>query len=302
MHPAIELIRQATIGTAFEGDLFMVGGSVRDELLGLPHGNDFDLVTRGSSSELAQLLYKAGISSISPVTYERFGTAMVRVEGVDIELVTARKESYDSDSRKPIVQAATYLEDTLRRDFTVNTLMRSVQTGELVDPLGIGVDDLRNRVLRTPCDPDATFIDDPLRMLRAIRFRWKLGFEPAIGLYESIRRNVDRLAIVSWERIRDEIVKILDHPNGPDAFAEMMDLGLFKVVAPEFVAMVDCEQGRYHHLDVWNHTLLVMRNAGNQDRTLTLAALFMISGSHLPAKSMNKEIHDFSATKGLVRS
>jgi poly(A) polymerase len=172
------------------------------------------------------------------------------------------------------VEPATLEEDALRRDFTVNALLRSLRTGELLDPTGQGLADLSSRVLRTPLDPVATFFDDPLRMLRAVRFRWKLGFEPAQGLYEAIRREGVRLAIVSKERIRDELIKMLLHPSAPDALSELMDLGLFHYFAPEFEAMVGCEQGSYHHLDVWNHTLLVLRNTGSDDLILSLAALF----------------------------
>jgi poly(A) polymerase len=214
------------------------------------------------------------VSAIPPVTYERFGTAMVRIEDTQVELVTARRESYDECSRKPTVEAATLEEDASRRDFTVNTLMRGIHDGELRDPLGLGLDDLKNRVLRTPMDPVATFHDDPLRMLRAVRFRWKLGFDPADGLYESIRETRERLRIVSAERIRDEFVKMLSAPTASDALRDLMDLGLFEIFLPEFLPMVGCEQGKYHHLDVWNHTLLVLRNAGSDDLVLSLGALF----------------------------
>lgn len=272
-HPALAAVRQATLGTPFEGDLFLVGGAVRDDLLGLPVQADFDLVTRGSSAELAHLLFQKRISEIEPVTYERFGTAMVRVEGLDVELVTARRESYEAGSRKPTVQAATYEEDAARRDFTVNTLMRGLHDGELRDPLGKGLEDLESKTLRTPLDPVETFRDDPLRMLRAVRFRWKLGFEPAPGLYDAIRQERERLKIVSFERIRDELMKMFARPTGPDALGEMMALGLVEIFAPEFLPMVGCTQGSYHHLDVWDHSLLVMRNAGVGDEVLTLAAL-----------------------------
>ncbi len=274
MHSALEAIRQATLGTPFEGDLWLVGGAVRDELLELPAKNDLDIVTRGSAASLARDLYEKGISEIPPVTYERFGTAMIRVWDVDIEMVTARKESYDENSRKPNVEAATYVEDALRRDFTVNTLMRNIHSGELWDPLNIGVSDLKSRILRTPTDARSTFFDDPLRMLRAVRFRWKLGFEPAPGLYETIRESRGRLSIISFERIRDEFVKMLGHPTAPDALQDLMQLGLFDSFMPEFVAMVGCEQGKYHHLDVWDHTMLVLRNVGSSDLTLALSALF----------------------------
>ncbi len=273
MHPALEALRQATIGTSFEGDLWLVGGAVRDELLGIAHENDFDLVTRGSSAELAQMLFEKEVSSIPPVTYERFGTAMIRVEHVDVEIVTARRESYRQGSRKPAVEPATYEEDSARRDFTINTLMRGLHSGEHYDPLGTGLDDLRARALRTPLDPDETFHDDPLRMLRAVRFRCRLGFTPAPGLYASISRCVPRLEIVSAERIRDEIVKMILDPSGPEALQDRMELGILEAVMPELLPMLGCEQGRYHHLDVWRHSLLVMQMCGPGDMVLALASL-----------------------------
>jgi poly(A) polymerase len=273
MSQALKVIAAACSGTSFEGDLFLVGGAVRDQLLGIPHEADFDLVTRGDSAALARLLYRRGISEIPPVTYERFGTAMVRVSGADVEIVTARRESYDEDSRKPHVEPATYEEDASRRDFTVNTLMRSVFTDELRDPLGQGLADLQAKVLRTPLQPEATFHDDPLRMLRAVRFRWKLGFEPAPGLYEAIRETRERLRIISLERVRDELLKMLALPDASECFRDLMQLGLIEMFAPELLPMVGCQQGNYHHLDVWDHSLLVLRNAGTGDPILSLAAL-----------------------------
>ncbi|HEY0868045.1 MAG TPA: HD domain-containing protein [Fimbriimonas sp.] len=272
MHPALLAIRDATRGTPFERDLWLVGGAVRDELLGLPAEADFDLVTQGSAIDLARLIYERGGSNL-PVTYERFGTAMVQVEGASVELVTARRESYDHASRKPTVEAASLEEDALRRDFTVNTLMRNLASGELFDPLGIGLRDLGERILRTPLDPAATFHDDPLRMLRAVRFRWKLGFEPVAGLYEAIRAERERLRIVSMERIRDEFVKMLLGPEAPSALDDLMDLGLYEVFAPEFLPMVGCEQGNFHHLDVWRHSLLVLSKVDGRDLVLRLGAL-----------------------------
>ena len=290
MHPALEQIRQATIGTPFEGQLWLVGGAVRDELLGIPHEADFDIVLVGSSEELAKFLYKKKISKIRPVTYERFGTAMIHVLDSQIELVTARRESYESGSRKPQVEPATLEEDALRRDFTVNTLLRNLHTGELKDPLGCGVDDLKKKLLKTPLDPVETFHDDPLRMLRAVRFRWKLGFEPAKGLYGAIKREAHRLKIISGERIRDELTKMLMHPTCADAMAELMDLGLLSQFAPEFEAMVGLEQGDYHHLDGWEHSLEVLRGVAKQPGAtleLRLAALL-----HDIAKPETKSIDE----------
>ena len=288
MSPSLVKIREVTQGTSYEGDLFLVGGAVRDELLELPHANDFDLVTKGSSAKLARLLYEKGLSSIPPVTYERFGTAMVRVDDSDIEIVTARKESYNENSRKPIVEPSTYEEDAARRDFTINTLMRGLHSGELIDPLGSGLADLEGRVLRTPLEPGATFRDDPLRMLRAVRFRWRFALSPAAGLYASIQKTARRLKIISGERVRDEFIKILGLSTAPKAMQDLMDLGLLEEFAPEFLPMVDCEQGKYHHRDVWKHTLLVLEKTGNQDLILSLGALLHDVGKP-PTRSVDPD-------------
>ncbi|MBS1726330.1 MAG: HD domain-containing protein [Armatimonadetes bacterium] len=290
MHPALAKIRDAVRGTVFEGDLFLVGGAVRDELLGLPESSDFDLVTRGPSRDLALLLFESGVSTIHPVVYERFGTAMVDVDDVKIELVTARRESYAKNSRKPSVEAGTYADDARRRDFTLNTLMRSLDDWSLVDPLGVGVADLESRILRTPCDPVRTFDDDPLRMLRAIRFRWRFGLTPAKGLYDAIYMRHGRLKIVSFERIRDEMSKILVGEHAGEALDDLMKAKIFDVVAPEFGAMRGCEQGKYHHLDVWDHTRMVVANAVRLmpgDLLLALGALLHDVGKP-PTRSLDE--------------
>lgn len=274
MHRALQAIAAAIRGTPFEGDLWLVGGAVRDELLGRPVDNDFDLVTRGSSADLAHLLRAMRIATIAPVVYPRFGTAMVEVEGAKIEIVTARRESYDADSRKPSVEPSTLEEDARRRDFTINTLLRELESGAIQDPLGMGLADLEARRLRTPLDPIATFHDDPLRMLRAVRFRWQLDFAPAPGLYEAVQTEASRLAIISFERIRDELLKMLALPAAASALEDLRRLGLLRQFAPELEGLVGVEQGSFHHLDVWDHTLLVVRNVGPGDPLLALAALF----------------------------
>lgn len=273
MHPALEIIRNAIAGTPFEGQVWLVGGAVRDELLGVKGSNDFDLVTELNALELAQLLWKVGASEIAPVTYPRFGTALVRTSGMDIELVTARRESYDEDSRKPDVVPATLLEDARRRDFTVNALMRNLGSEELFDPLEVGVSDLDARILRTPLDPAATFRDDPLRMLRAVRFVWLLRFEPAPGLYEAIRVEAGRLSIISGERIREEFLKMLRLGDADRALEDLRTTGLLAQFAPELEAMKGVEQGGYHHLDVWDHTRLAVRKAPLGDDLVRLAVL-----------------------------
>ncbi len=290
MTPALDRLRAALSGTRYEGDLFLVGGAVRDELLGAP-SPDADLVTRADAPALARELYAHGIGDHPPVLYERFGTALLTVGGDPVEFVTARKESYDEGSRKPSVERATYAEDAQRRDFTLNALYKDLFTGALMDPLGTGLADLRAGVLRTPLDPEATFSDDPLRMLRAVRFRHRLGFAYAPGLEDAIRSQAPRLAIVSPERVRDELLKMLDRPSAPDALADLMRLGLVPFVLPELAAMPGVDQGSFHHLDVWEHTLLALRNLWAQepppDRETTLAVLL-----HDVGKPATREIRD----------
>ena len=272
MTAALEIIETAVRGTPYEADLYLVGGAVRDELLGLPPQADVDLVTTAPVEPLLDLLRPA--SSIPPVLYERFGTAMLRIADMPVELVRARRESYDGGSRKPHVEPATLLDDALRRDFTANALLRRLSDGELLDPTGQGLDDLRAKLLRTPLNPVETFRDDPLRMLRAVRFRWKLGFAPAPGLYDAIGIEAGRLAIVSEERARDELRKMILQPTAANAFADLMRLGLLDGLAPELRPMVGCEQGHWHHLDVWDHSLLVLSHvAARGDEALSWAAL-----------------------------
>ncbi|MDK3157591.1 HD domain-containing protein [Kamptonema cortianum] len=272
-HPAIATVAEALQGAGLEGRIFLVGGCVRDELLGSHLSDDFDIVVDGDAHEVARLLYDKGVCLQEPQIYARFGTALVLVRQTKIELASARKESYSPGSRKPQVQQATLEEDAWRRDFTVNTLMKDVFTGKLFDPTGQGMADLKAKILRTPQDPDETFSDDPLRMLRAVRFRWKLGFEPAEDLYPAIQKSAHRLRIISNERINEELTKMLLCSWATEALIDMQALGLLGQFAPELDATVGVEQGRWHDADVWNHTLQVVKNAGSGDLTLTLACL-----------------------------
>jgi poly(A) polymerase len=253
-----------------------VGGAVRDQVLGIPRAaeGDYDLVLESDAGALAKFLFDNRVSSIAPVIYPRFGTAMVRVSGCNVELVTARRESYSEDSRKPEVRPATLEEDAKRRDFTINTLLQNIHTGEVIDPLGVGIRDLEARILRTPLDPSRTFSDDPLRMIRAVRFRARFSLIPAEGLYEAIAANLDRLQIISFERVRDEIEKMLVGPNAADALDDLMKTGLLEMIAPEFSEGVGIDQGSYHSKDVWGHTLDVVRKAEGSELIVMLGALF----------------------------
>lgn len=255
---ALESIAETTRGTKWENRIYLVGGTIRDELLGLGVGDDLDIVCEEDAVGLAKTLRKHRLSSISPVIYQRFGTALVMIEGTRVELATARKESYESKSRKPRVEPATLLEDMQRRDFTINALARNIHTGELIDLLGNGLSDLKTKVLRTPLDPEITFRDDPLRMLRAVRFKNRFGLTPAPGLFESIKKEASRLKIVSMERIRDEVVKMLFHKTASQSFQDLLDLKLLECFIPELVECVGVTQGDYHKKDVWGHTLDVV--------------------------------------------
>lgn len=277
----VNRIAEATRGTPWQNRLFLVGGAVRDVLLGLPPPKDVDIVLEGDALKLARFLYEKGLSRIPPTLYPRFGTALLMMDDSKVELATTRKESYVSQSRKPQVQRASLYEDALRRDFTVNTLLKNIHTGELLDLLGTGLADLQARLLRTPMDPRQTFSDDPLRMLRAIRFKNRFGFQPVPELWEAIREEKDRLSIVSAERIRDELVLMLLHESAGQSLQDLMDRSLFSVFAPEFCEGVGVEQGSYHTRDVWEHTVDVVERAVNlkniegEERLLVvLSALF----------------------------
>ncbi|MBA3725238.1 MAG: HDIG domain-containing protein [Armatimonadetes bacterium] len=274
MTPA-ERIAQATLETQWEGGLWLVGGAVRDPLLGLLPPSEIDIVLEGDSADLAMFLWEQGVSTIQPVTYPRFGTALVCVEGGQVEIVTARSESYHRESRKPAVEPATLKEDALRRDFTINTLLKNLHTDEMRDPLGVGLADLQQTVLRTPLEPDATFFDDPLRMLRAVRFKNRFGFHFAQGLGEAISEHAGRLKIISGERIRDELTKMLLASTTPQSLRDLMTLGLLDVFASEFSEGIGVDQGSYHTKNVWEHTLDVVGQVACKASLLViLGALF----------------------------
>ena len=191
---------------------FVIGGYVRDWYLHRP-STDIDVVVAGSGIEVAEELGRRVHSRVS--VFKNFGTAMLRVGGVEVEFVGARKESYRADSRKPIVEDGTLEDDQRRRDFTINALAWSLgkeDFGTLVDPFG-GMDDLEHCIIRTPCDPDTTFSDDPLRMIRAVRFASQLGFDIWPETFDAIVRNRERIRIVSRERIATELHKIVASPR-----------------------------------------------------------------------------------------
>lgn len=239
---------------------FVIGGYVRDFFLHRPN-NDIDIVVEGSGIALAEAVAAELGTKVS--VFRNFGTAMLRYRGCEVEFVGARRESYRSDSRKPIVEDGTIEEDQQRRDFTINAMAFSLQEedyGSLVDPFG-GIRDLDKGYIRTPLDPDTTYSDDPLRMLRAIRFATQLGFTIVPESMDSIRRNRDRLEILSSERIADELTKIMKTSRPSVGIRLLDETGLLPAVLPAVASLkgVESVDGRGHK-DNFKHSLQVLDN------------------------------------------
>jgi poly(A) polymerase len=260
---------------------WIVGGYVRDMLLRRPHLNPDVVVEDGDALELARRFARLA-GAPPPVTFERFGTAQVTLPGRLVEFVTARAESYAPDSRKPEVRRASLEEDLRRRDFTVNTLLLDLE-GRVHDPLG-GRKDLEARILRTPADPLQTFEDDPLRMLRAVRFAAELGFALAPNLMPAMRRMRSRLAppVISIERSAEELRRMLVSERPKLALELLDEAGLLEVVLPEIAACKGVPQTGFHTHDVFGHTLLTVA-ATPPDLLLRLGALFHDVGKPLTA-------------------
>ncbi len=256
---------------------YVIGGYVRDILLNRP-SKDVDVVVAGNGIAMARKVAKT-LGNANVTVYETFGTAMFRYQDIDVEFVGARKESYRSESRKPDVEIGTLEDDQLRRDFTINTLAISLNEndyGTLIDPFN-GVQDLKSKIIRTPTDPKITFSDDPLRMMRAIRFATQLGFEIEDVTYSALITEASRIEIISRERIADELNKMMLSPIPSVGFKLMEDCGLLKIIFPELAALkgVDCINGN-RHKDNFYHTLEVLDNLSRNTKNLWLlwAAIF----------------------------
>jgi len=256
-------------------EAYVVGGFVRDQILGHP-SKDIDIVcVNDGGIETLERFARARQWS-KPAVFERFGTAQTRGDGFIVEVVRARSERYDPQSRKPDVAPGTLQEDIMRRDFTVNALCQKFD-GEILDLTGKGRDDLKAGVLRTPLDADETFSEDPLRMFRAARFVAQLGFQTAPGVLEAMQAQAERAKVLSAERIRDELARLLTSPHARNGMNLLRDSGLLAVVAPELLEMVGVEQGGYHKYDVWDHTMYAVE-AGPTDSITRCAALFHDAG------------------------
>ena len=253
-------------------ECYVVGGYVRDIFLNRP-SKDIDVVVVGSGIEMAEAFGKKLGRGAHVSVFRNFGTAQVKFRDTEVEFVGARKESYSHDSRKPIVENGTLEDDQNRRDFTINAMavcLNNERFGELVDPFG-GLDDLKERTIRTPLDPDITFSDDPLRMMRCIRFASQLNFYIDDVTFSALERNKERIRIISRERIADELNKILLSPVPSKGFVELDRCDLLELIFPEISALqgVEVKNGRAHK-DNFYHTLEVLDNISKQTNNLWL--------------------------------
>ncbi len=286
------LRRIGEIGAGHKLETYIVGGMVRDLLLSRPN-HDMDIMVVGDALKLAEILSQE--LRIGPVVkYERFGTAMLPHPTLSLEIATARKEVYEPDSRNPQVHATNLEEDLRRRDFTINAMAVAISPkdwGKFYDPFG-GIQDLKKELLRTPMHPDETFFDDPLRMMRALRFATQLRFRIDDTAFYAIREHAERIAIISKERIRDELLKILAAERPSQGLILMENSGLMPILIPEFSALRGVEErDGFAHKDVFFHTAKVVDNVAKKTDSITvrLAAMFHDIGKP-PTKRFRKGI------------
>jgi tRNA nucleotidyltransferase (CCA-adding enzyme) len=272
---------------------YVIGGFVRDFLLGRDFKKDIDIVAVGSGIELALKVSELLPKKPKVQVFKTYGTAMLRFEDTEIEFVGARKESYHFESRNPVVENGTLEDDQNRRDFTINALALSLNPntfGDLVDPFN-GVDDLENKIIKTPLDPDITYSDDPLRMMRAVRFATQLNFEIEENSLNSITKNAERIKIISGERIVDELNKILSTEKPSIGFLLLYKTGLLDIILPELTALNQVEEIEGHtHKNNFYHTLEVVDNIcpNTADVWLRWSALLHDIGK-APTKRFNKK-------------
>jgi poly(A) polymerase len=253
-------------------DCYLIGGYVRDFFLYRP-SNDIDVVAIGKGIQLAESVAARLGRNTSLSVFKNFGTAQIKHNGYEIEFVGARKESYRSDSRKPLVEDGSMEDDQRRRDFTINAMafcLNADRFGELLDPFN-GLQDLEDLIIRTPLDPDITFSDDPLRMMRAVRFASQLGFDIFPDTFDAITRNRERIRIVSMERVADELNKIILSPKPSIGFILLEKTALLEIIFPEFTALKGAEtKDGVGHKDNFYHTLSVLDNIAKQTDDLWL--------------------------------
>ena len=291
-HKIFEVISNAS--AELDVDSYVIGGFVRDLLLKRDFKKDIDIVAVGSGIELALKVSELLPKKPKVQVFKNYGTAMLRFEDTDIEFVGARKESYEFESRNPNVEIGTLGDDQNRRDFTINALALSLNPndfGDLLDPFN-GLADLGNKIIKTPLDPDITYSDDPLRMLRAVRFASQLGFTIEENSLQSIEKNKDRIKIISGERIVEELNKILMTDKPSMGFLLLYKTGLLNIILPELTALNQVEEIEGHtHKNNFYHTLEVVDNIcpNTDDVWLRWAALLHDIGK-APTKRFDKKL------------
>ncbi len=290
----LENIAAAAATTSFE--TYLVGGFVRDKILGRPT-KDADIVCAGDGIALAHAV-AARFKPVPKVSFfKNFGTAHISVDGFDIEFVGARKESYRHDSRKPDVEPGTIADDQLRRDFTINAMAISLNKsnyGKLVDPFN-GTDDLNNKIIRTPLAPGQTFSDDPLRMMRAIRFACQLGFTIEETTWEGIKATAERIRIISMERVTDELNKIILSEKPSIGFDALYKTGLLEILFPQMTALAGAEyKDGLGHKDNFYHTLQVLDNLSDKSNDLWLRWAAILHDIAKPATKKFEEGHGWT--------
>ena len=304
-NPIFKMVSKAS--SLIEVDSFVIGGYVRDYILERGDAKDIDIVAIGSGIDLAQKVSSLLATKPTVSVFKNYGTAMLKADQVELEFVGARKESYKEDSRNPAVEEGTLEDDQNRRDFTINAMAISLNKGsygELLDPFN-GIEDLKNKIIRTPLDPDITFSDDPLRMLRAIRFATQLQFKIEEKSFESILKNAERIKIISTERVVDELHKIVASPKPSIGFAILNKVDLLHHILPELSNLkgVDTIEGQRHKDNFW-HTLEVLDNiAKNTDNIWLRWAALLHDIGKAPTKKFDEKVgwtfhaHEFVGSK-----
>jgi poly(A) polymerase len=306
----LDFLKQLIRKSPYEGKVFLAGGAVRDELMGID-ANDLDFVINleDGGAKFAEWAtkkignYKKGSN---PVTYETYGTAKFNLAGVehkgfklddmDIDCVMPRTEEYEEGSRKPKVDSGSLKDDVDRRDFTTNSLLKNLSTGEILDLTGMGKQDIKDGIVRTPLDPNVIFSEDPLRMLRAVRFTMKYNWKLPLFMIKALKNNASKLKQISVERVQEELNKML-MTDSPDRAIKLLQItGLSKYVFPELDRLIKLEQNKYHKEDAMEHTLTVVK--GTPKNLVTrLMALFHDIGKEATKEVIGKEIHFYGHEK-----
>ena len=273
-----DFLRRLIIGTEWEGHVFTVGGCVRDEIMGLEI-KDIDMCVslQGGGIRFAEWLRDNGYTTKGVTVYPNYGMAMLHLNEfpeVELEFVQTRKEKYfDHSCRNPETAFGSIEDDCMRRDLTINALYTNISTGEIVDITGKGVDDIKNHIIRTPNDPDTIYDDDPLRILRCIRFASRYGWEIEYDTYEGMVRNVSRLEIITKERVKDEFCKMLTCKHPIMAMELLRKIGAMHYVIPELEETYSMTQNEYHFGTVWEHTMMVLEGTKDDNMILRISAL-----------------------------